>query len=218
MEVSIIALFFAGAAAFVSPCVLPLIPVYIFYLAGKSAEDIDKPDARLILNGIMFIFGFSVVFMLLGATAAALGKYLISSKQLLKYISGAVIILFGILQTGLINFGFLNKEKRFQFKAGTGFVSSFILGAVFALGWTPCIGYTLTPALMLAATRETMWEGVGLLGIYSLGFAAPFIIISVFIKFALRWIDKIKKHMATIKIVSGIALILLGTAMILRLI
>lgn len=214
MSVSLFALFFAGIAAFVSPCVLPLLPAYIFYLAGKNAKDIERPDAKLIINGLMFILGFSVVFMLLGATATALGKYLLSNRQVIKIISGILIILFGVLQTGLIPVGFLNKEKRFHYAGNTGLLSSFAMGAAFGFGWTPCIGYTLMPALMLAANQQTVWRGVGMLGIYSLGFAVPFIVLSVFVKFAVKWLNGIKKFMRAVKIISGCIMTLMGIAVL----
>lgn len=214
MSVSLFALFFAGIAAFVSPCVLPLLPAYIFYLAGKNAKDMERPDAKLMINGLMFIFGFSVIFMLLGATATALGKYLLSNKQVIKIISGVVIIVFGVLQTGLIPLGFLNKEKRFQYAGNTGLFSSFVMGAAFGFGWTPCISYTLMPALMLAANQQTVWQGVGMLGVYSLGFAVPFVILSIFIKFAVIWLSRMKKFMGAFKIISGGIIILMGIAIL----
>jgi len=214
METGIV-LFLSGAASFVSPCVLPLIPAYIFYLAGRNAKDIDKPDAKLIINGLMFILGFSAVFMLLGATASAIGFFLSAHKQTIKLISGVIVILFGVFQTGLIQIGFLNMEKRFEYKSRASVVSSFIMGMAFGFGWTPCIGYTLTPALIAAANQRTIWQGVGLLGIYSLGFAVPFILLSVLLKFSLKWLEKIKKHMGIIKIVSGAVLIAMGILILL---
>ncbi len=214
MEVSWIALFLGGIASFVSPCVLPLIPAYIFYLAGNNAKDMERPDARLIFNGAAFILGFSAVFMLRGATATALGKYLMENKQTVKTVSGIIIIFFGILQTGLIKIGFLNAEKRFQYTAKAGLASSLVMGAAFGLGWTPCISYTLMPALMVAASQQTVWQGVGMLGVYSLGFAVPFIIISVFLKYAFKWIESIKKQLGVIKVVSGVIIILLGAGIL----
>lgn len=214
MEAAIV-LFLAGAASFVSPCVLPLIPVYIFYLSGRSANEMEKPDAKLIANGIAFIIGFSAVFMLLGATATALGKFLASNKQALKIISGIFITVFGVFQTGLIKIGFLNREKRFSFVGKGSFISSAAMGAAFGFGWTPCIGYTLMPALLAAANRQTVWEGVGLLAIYSLGFAVPFILLSVFLKFAVKWMEKLKKYMGAVKIASGAVMIAMGVLMLL---
>jgi len=207
-------LFLAGVASFVSPCVLPLIPVYIFYLTGRSAKDMEKPDARLIVNGIAFILGFSAVFMLLGATATALGKFLSVHKQTFKIVSAVFIIVFGIFQTGLVKIGFLNRERRFSYAGKASLLSSFLMGAAFGFGWTPCISYTLMPALMAAANQKTVWEGVGLLGIYSLGFAVPFVLLSVFIKFAFKWIDKLKKYMGIVKVISGITLIAMGILML----
>jgi cytochrome c-type biogenesis protein len=214
MEVSWIALFLGGIASFISPCVLPLVPAYIFYLAGKNAKDIDKPDARLISNGVAFILGFSAVFMLLGATATALGKYLLENKQAIKLVSGIVIIFFGILQTGIIKLNFFSGERRFQYTAKAGLVSSFVMGAAFGFGWTPCISYTLMPALLVAANQQTVWQGVGMLGIYSLGFALPFLIISIFLKYTFKWIESLKKYMGIIKIISGVIIVLMGIAIL----
>jgi cytochrome c-type biogenesis protein len=208
-------LFLAGAASFVSPCVLPLIPAYIFYIAGKNPKDMERPDAKLIVNGLMFILGFSAVFMMLGATASAIGVFLSANKQTIRLLSGIVIIAFGVFQTGLVQIGFLNREKRFYYRGRASAVSSFVMGMAFGFGWTPCIGYTLAPALMLAANQRTVWQGVGLLGIYSLGFALPFLLLSVLLKFALKWLERIKKYMGIIKIVSGAVLIAMGILILL---
>ena len=213
-EVSVIAVFLAGLASFLSPCVLPLVPAYLMYLTGKSADDIakDKKAHRgLIINGMLFCIGFSIVFITLGASATALGKFLQQNAEIIRYVSGSIIIVFGIIQTGIINFAFLNREKRFEIKnRAPGVFTSLLMGMAFGFGWTPCIGPVLVSVLLLAAQQSSLLKGMGLLAVYSLGLLLPFMFIAVFMRLMTGFLTFMKKHIRAVKIISGIILIILG--------
>lgn len=206
--------FVEGILTFISPCILPMIPVYLFYLAGASddmAESGSMKRSRLIINSIGFVAGFTIVFVLLGAVATSLGSFLSSNRDTLRKASGVVMIVFGLNFAGVLRIGLLNREKRFNLKfKRLGFFNSIVFGTVFGFGWSPCIGAFLTSALVLAGNSQTVFEGIMLLFIYSVGLGIPFIVASVIfdrIKSSLRYLQRYNK---TISIISGIVLILAG--------
>ena len=154
-----VTVFLEGMASFLSPCVLPLIPAYMTYLTGQSAEIMTqdpKAHRSLIVNSLAFILGFSIIFILLGAAATKLGSYLLRHQYLIQKISGIVIIIFGLFHAGLIPIKFLNYERRLQIRPETsGILPSLLIGMGFSIGWTPCIGPILTSVLILAANTKT---------------------------------------------------------------
>ena len=163
------------------------------------------------INALGFVFGIFLVFSLLGATATTLGQTLLKNASLLQKISGVIIIIFGIFYTGLINFNFMNKEKRIHVKKVVPTLGgSIIFGMSFAFGWTPCIGPALGSVLMMAAISATLWKGILLLSIYTVGLGIPLLLIAFFIEKMLPYLKKVYKHFGTIKLVSGILLILIG--------
>lgn len=206
--------FLEGIASFVSPCVLALIPTYISYLAGTTIDEIENNQHNkrtLIINAFGFVLGIFIVFALLGATATSLGKALNMNAAIFQKVSGVIIILFGVFYTGLINFNFMNKEKRIHVKKVVPTLGgSVIFGMSFAFGWTPCIGPALGSVLMMAANSATLWNGVFLLSIYTLGLAIPLLLIAIFIEKIIPSMQKIYKHFGLIRIVSGILLIIIG--------
>ena len=206
--------FLEGIASFVSPCVLALIPTYISYLAGTTIDEIENNQHNkrtLIINAFGFVLGIFIVFALLGATATSLGKALNMNAAIFQKVSGVIIILFGVFYTGLINFNFMNKEKRIYVKKVVPTLGgSVIFGMSFAFGWTPCIGPALGSVLMMAANSATLWNGVFLLSIYTLGLAIPLLLIAIFIEKIIPSMQKIYKHFGLIRIVSGILLIIIG--------
>lgn len=217
-ELSIVIVFLQGMASFLSPCVLPLIPAYLTYLTGKSAEVMmhdPKAHRSLIWNGAAFVIGFTIVFVLLGATATGIGKFLLKNDDLFRQISGVVVIIFGLFHMGLIPISFLNYEKRLQVEGKTpGLLSSFLMGVGFSFGWTPCIGPVLSTVLILASRTSTVWSGIGLLAVYSLGLGLPFLILAIFLKYLWKYLKGIYKHMRMIKLASGVVLVLIGVLII----
>ncbi len=224
---TIFLVFLEGLLAFVSPCILPMLPVYFLYLSGKSTADDTKTAAadvaptakkssrRLVVNTLFFILGFTLVFLMLGATSTFIGKALVSHRDILEKISGVVIILLGIHMTGLIKIPFLNQEHRMDLgKKTAGKFSSLLLGIAFSLGWSPCLGPFLGSALLLSGQSSTMIEGMSLLLVFSLGLAIPFLIASLLFEELTGVFIWFKKHMKLVKIVSGSLLIILGLLML----
>lgn len=207
--------FIEGFLTFLSPCILPLLPVYIFYLAGESFDDkggIDKGKrGTLIFNSVAFVVGFTIVFVILGATATTFGSFLKMHQVILQKISGIIMVVFGLNYLGVFKLKFLNFEKRFEYNfKKLGFFNSVLLGVVFAFGWTPCGGQFLAVALLTAANSDTILIGMYLLLLYSLGLGIPFIVVAVIfgkVKAAIKYIQKYSK---VINIISGVVLILAG--------
>ncbi len=217
-QVSLVMAFFAGLLTFLSPCILPLIPAYISFITGVSINDLvsereekSKMTKRIFLEMILFILGFSLVFILLGASASYFGKSVLSHLKLLRVIGGILVIVFGLYITGLFKISFLGYERKIHLKMKpTNILGSFIVGIVFALGWTPCVGPVLGTILTYAATQETVREGVLLLGSYSLGLGIPFLVSGLAVNLFLRGFRKIKKYSRLISVVTGGLLILFG--------
>ncbi len=220
-ELSLLIVFAAGLLSFLSPCVLPIIPGYIAFVSGLSIDDMtesgwtDKKMTSAMLNSVMFVLGFSVVFVVLGASATWLGGFLVQRLPLLTSIAGVVIIIFGLQQMGLFKFGFLLTTKQIDLPAEKlGPLKAPLLGAAFAFGWTPCVGPILAAILTYAATMDTVGKGVMLLMVYSAGLGVPFLLTTVAMKVFFKFFSKIKKYMNLIQKISGAILVLLGILMI----
>ena len=185
-NIGMLTVFAAGIISFLSPCVLPLVPGYVSYVAGRSTAGIGPSGAvaeRLpaVILGLCFVLGFSTVFIVLGASATALGQMLISYRYELNFVGGAIVILFGLFVTGLIRFPWMMREARFHSDLpGGGATSAYVLGLAFAFGWTPCIGPILGAILTVGAASATVADGVLLLAIYSLGLGVPFLLAALF--------------------------------------
>jgi cytochrome c-type biogenesis protein len=209
--------FAAGLFSFLSPCVLPLVPGYVSFMSGLSIEELsqdERPGEALRHAGwesLCFVLGFAVVFTALGASASAAGAFLTSHLPIVTKIAGAVIVAFGLHMTGLITIPVLYSHVRADtagFKPGYG--GSFLMGLAFACGWTPCIGPILSGILALAATRETVGQGMRLLFVYSLGLGVPFILTGFAIGGFMRLFRRFKRHIRTGEILAGMLLILIG--------
>jgi len=218
--VSFPAAFVAGLLSFFSPCVLPLIPAYFTFITGFSIEELTEEynseiRKKVFLSTVLFVLGFSLVFILMGASASYLGGLMYTYKKLIRIIGGILIIILGIHLTGLIRIPGLDFEKRITLeKKPLHFFGTLIIGMAFGAGWSPCIGPLLGSILIVAGSQETVWQGVILLGIYSAGLAIPFIIISIFINFLLIFIKKTSKVLKYVNMVAGVVLIVVGLILV----
>jgi len=212
--------FVAGLLSFFSPCVLPLIPAYFTFITGFSIEELTEEynseiRKKVFLSTFLFVLGFSLVFILMGASASYLGGLMYTYKKLIRIIGGILIIILGVHLTGLIRIPGLDFEKRIILeKKPLHFLGTLIIGMAFGAGWSPCIGPLLGSILIIAGSQETVWQGVILLGIYSTGLAIPFIIISIFINFLLIFIKKASKVLKYVNVVAGVVLIVVGLILV----
>lgn len=219
-EVSIPLAFLGGILSFISPCVLPLVPSYVSFVTGISFEELTNADEGnrelkkvIIFNSLMFIAGFSTVFVvILGSSAQLLGNVFMQYQDVIRKIGGVVIILLGIHIIGVINFRILQREKRLHFfkEKPAGLLGSFLVGVGFAAGWTPCIGPILSAIFAVAATSSNPWSGMMLFVAYSLGLAIPFFLTSLGINTFLKHFNKLKRHMRIVSVVTGVFLIITG--------
>jgi len=220
-DVTIYTAFAAGIISFLSPCVLPLVPGYITFISGVSFAEIkeknetapflSKEKRTILYSSIFFIIGFSMVFILLGATATWLGSFISSKMPILTKLAGLIIIFFGIYMVGLIRPRFLYKEARFQIKdKRLGYLGSLLIGAAFAFGWTPCIGPILGGILVYAGTLEKVNQGIFLLATYSLGLGIPFLLTAIGIHWFWRFFSRIRKYLRILEIAGGGIMVILG--------
>lgn len=209
------AVFLAGILSFFSPCILPVIPVFISTLLGGAGEGEKalkigrisiafKPLARVAL----FVLGLSVSFVILGLAFGSLGRVI--NSRLFLTICGVIVILLGIYQTGLVKIPFLMREKKLEAKRGTGLLSSFLLGFTFSFGWTPCIGPILASVLALTASRGGAVTGMLYMAVYSLGLLVPFLVFAAFSQLFTHRIKAVYRHLNTIKVVGGVIIIIMG--------
>jgi cytochrome c-type biogenesis protein len=209
--------FSAGLFSFISPCVLPLIPSYITYITGLSFHDLQAQHPthivrrKTLFHSICFVLGFTAIFVLFGASATLAGSLLQQYSNVIRKIGGVLIVLFGIHTTGLVPFGFLLGEKRVTIHhKPAGYVGSFLVGLVFAAGWTPCIGPILAAILMVAANEKQVNQGILLLLIYSLGLGIPFIFSSLALHHFLSLFNRFKRFIRIFEVITGIFLMLVG--------
>jgi cytochrome c-type biogenesis protein len=220
-DVTLIAAFAAGFLSFVSPCVLPLIPGYISFVSGVSLEEMRADAApttsrlQVFLTSLAFVIGFSLVFVALGASATAVGKFLFARLPLFSKIAGAVLIVFGLHTMGVFRLAFLETEKRVHSqRKPAGPLGAMLVGVAFAFGWTPCIGPILGGILAIAGSKNSVAEGVTLLAVYSLGLGIPFLITSLAINQFFGAAKRIRKYYHAIELASGALLVVIGVLII----
>ena len=220
-NIGVLTAFAAGVISFLSPCVLPLVPGYVSYIAGGSCQasptKMDQRLTRLPALGLSFCFilGFSTVFILLGASATLLGRLLLAYSYELNIVGGAIVIGFGLFMLGVPSLSLLNREFRFQTTLPGGRpLSAYLLGLAFAFGWTPCIGPILGAILTVSAASANVSDGVALLSIYSLGLGIPFLLTALFTDSLVARLKQIGAFGARLRLVAGGALIVMGVAMI----
>ena len=207
-----------GVLSFVSPCVLPLVPAYLCFLGGTSLEQLSGEheaeagaSRRVVVSALFFIFGFSSVFIALGASASAVSGILLQNKLILGQIAGVIIVIFGLHIMGLFKLPFLNREVRLHLQnRPTGYAGAYILGLAFAFGWTPCIGPILATVLSIAARSDSMWYGTSLLSVYAAGLGVPFLLAAFLAAPFLRWMKRMRHQMRRIEIATGTLLIVTG--------
>lgn len=214
-EFSYLVAFTAGILSFLSPCVLPLVPSYIGFLTGLSLDEMKSRRRIAFTHAVLFVLGFTLVFMLLGATATALGRTLVVHKVWLQRIGGVLIILFGLVCLGVIRFGALLQDKRMHLQdKPLGYLGSVLVGMAFAAGWTPCIGPILGGILGMASASDTFSRGMLLLGAYSAGLAVPFLIAAWAVDRFIGWFQKFRPYLPWVMRVSGILLIFVGVLLV----
>ncbi len=216
-QVTALVAFGAGLLSFVSPCILPLIPAYISFIAGASFKELagDQPSKSArraaIVNSLFFILGFSLIFIALGASATLLGKIFYDYLDWIKRAGGVLIALFGLHLTGVFRLAFLQKEKRAHItNKKFGYAGSFLVGLAFGAGWTPCVGPILGAILVLASTQESVGQGVGLLSAYSAGIALPLFAATLGMNAFMTFFNKFKKWLHVMEVLTGVLLIVLG--------
>ncbi len=225
-DLTLYAIILAGMLSFISPCVLPLVPPYLTYLAGvsldevigneESAADQSRIRRKALINAVCFVLGFTTVFVALGAGASSFSYLIRQYQDQLAVVAGIVIILMGCHFLGLFKFGWMYREARFQVSdsvvRSAGTTGSYVMGLAFAFGWTPCIGPILGVILGVASSRETAGEGAFMLGLYSLGLGVPFILAAFFAGPFMNFLSRFKRHLGTVEKVMGALLVLTGIA------
>lgn len=216
-NVSLIMAFGGGLLSFFSPCVLPVIPSYVSYITGISFEDLTGEQDRgrirkvTLKNSLSFIAGFSLIFILLGASSSFLGSILSDYQDTIRKVGGVLIVVMGLYIAGILKIGFLMQDKRLHLQnRPAGLLGSFLVGTAFAAGWTPCIGPILGSILLYASTANSVTSGVELLTAYALGLGIPFLVTSLAINTALSYFKKINRYMRVVSVVSGLFLVVMG--------
>ena len=203
--------FGAGFVSFLTPCVLPIIPGYISYITGKNLDEIEQDRRNVLIKTILFSIGFSLVFIVLGATASAVGNILLFLSNELRIVAGILIILFSLQMLGIFNFSFLNQEKRMETQSyKNNYAFPLLVGSAFAFGWTPCIGPVLGSILALSATEASISTGVLLLSFYSLGLAIPFVLSGYYMSKFLTTRKGFSKYYGRVTKTGGAILLLTG--------
>ena len=219
-DISYLTAVIAGLISFVSPCVLPLVPPYLCYMAGTSLESLtNEPNSEggvavastrtVVLPAVTFVLGFSTVFVALGAGASTIGALVRSQMDILSIVAGCIIIVMGLHFLGIFRIGFLYREARFQ-GGGAGLAGAFLMGLAFAFGWTPCIGPVLGVILGMASAKASVGEGATLLAIYSAGLGIPFILAAMFVGPFMNWMSRFRRHLGMVEKIMGGLLVLTG--------
>ena len=218
---SILIAFSAGILSFLSPCVLPIVPPYLAFMVGSTVSGLSKSPSNgsntssLTFIALSFVLGLSTVFVMLGFAAAALGSFFLNYQTQMGYVSGIIVITFGLHFLGIINISIFNREARFNFKTGGGgFISAYVLGLAFAFGWTPCIGPILGAILSMATQTESVNHGVTLMAFYAAGLGCPFLLSGIFFARSIELFSSIKKHLGKVEKVIGTSLVVVGILLV----
>lgn len=216
-DVSYLGAFLGGLIAFISPCVLPIVPLYLCYVAGVSLdeltsdEDVRVSRRKVLISVLLFVLGFSTIFTLMGATATALGQMIQAYRTVFETVAGVIIIVMGLHFLGIFRIGFLAREARLNVNTGQAtYIGAYLVGLAFGFAWSPCVGPVLATILNLAATKDSVWEGVTLLALFSAGLGIPFILAGWFTNVFLGMMKGLRRYMGVVEKVVGVFLIIVG--------
>ena len=207
--------FTAGLLSFLSPCVLPLIPSYVTFITGLSLEDVQRARRTALVHSVLFVLGFSLIFLALGATATVLGRVLLAHRVWLSRVGGALVILFGLYTIGALNVGAFARERRIHLAdKPVGYLGTVLVGIAFGAGWTPCIGPILGSILILSSSSADLGRGLLLLTAYSLGLAIPFLLSALLVRQFLAAFTRLRRQMVWVTRAAGLLLIGVGLLMV----
>ncbi|HEY4305834.1 MAG TPA: cytochrome c biogenesis protein CcdA [Gemmatimonadaceae bacterium] len=214
-DVGLAVAFGAGVASFLSPCVLPLIPSYITFITGMTLDDVPRARRTALVHALLFVLGFSLIFLALGVSATLIGRLLVTYRVWISRVGGLLVLAFGLYLLGVFNLGAFSRERRVHITdKPLGYLGTVVVGIAFGAGWTPCIGPILASILTFAATEGEVSRGVMLLAAYSLGLAVPFVLAAVAIERFLVAFNAIKRHMVWVSRVSGALMVIVALMMI----
>ncbi|HSA56057.1 MAG TPA: cytochrome c biogenesis protein CcdA [Gemmatimonadaceae bacterium] len=207
--------FGAGLLSFLSPCVLPLIPSYVTFITGVGLDDLTKARRASLVHGLLFVLGFTLIFLALGAGATALGTTLLRQRDWISRIGGVIIILFGLYLLGVLNIGLLSRERRFHLAdKPVGYLGTVFVGMAFGAGWTPCIGPILGSILVYASSQADFGRGMGLLTAYSLGLAVPFLVSALAVERFMAFFQRVRRQLVWVTRGTGVVMVAIGLLMV----
>jgi cytochrome c-type biogenesis protein len=213
-SLTVLVAFSAGLLSFLSPCVLPLVPSYITFITGLGLEDVARARRTTLVHAVLFVLGFSFIFVALGAGATAFGQLMLAYRSWIARAGGVLMIVMGLWMLGVLRVDALQRERRVHISdKPIGYLGTVVVGIAFGAGWTPCLGPTLGAILILAANQTDMAKGIGLLSAYSAGLAVPFLLAALALERFLSFFQKFKKNLGTVNRVAGVLLILVGVLM-----
>ena len=213
--IGVLVAFGAGLLSCLSPCVLPLIPSYVTFITGLSIDEVQNARRVALVHGVLFVLGFTLIFLAMGATATMLGQALLQYRNWISRIGGVIIIIFGLYMLGAMNIGFLSRERRFHVQdKPVGYFGTMFVGAAFGAGWTPCLGPILGSILLYTGRQADLAKGMWLLFAYSVGLAVPFLISAVAIDRFSAFFKRMRNRMVWVSRISGVAMIAIGILLV----
>lgn len=213
--IGVLIAFSAGLLSFLSPCVLPLIPSYVTFITGLSLDDVQNARRSALVHGLLFVLGFTLIFLAMGAGATMLGQALLRHRDWISRVGGVIIIIFGLYLLGVLNIGFLSRERRFHVAdKPVGYFGTVVVGVAFGAGWTPCLGPILGSILVYTSSQADLAKGMWLLLAYSLGLAVPFLLSAVAIERFSAFFQQMRRQMVWVSRVSGAVLIGIGILLV----
>ena len=214
-SVGVLIAFTAGLLSFLSPCVLPLIPSYVTFITGLSLEDVQRARRTTLVHSLLFILGFTLIFLALGATATVLGRVLLTQREWISRVGGAIIIVFGLYMLGAFNVGLLSAERRVHLaEKPLGYLGTVLVGIAFGAGWTPCIGPILGSILIYTSSAADLHRGLLLLLSYSLGLAVPFLASALLVERFLEFFKAMRSRLVWVSRIAGALLIVVGALLV----